>query len=107
MLVYFISFPGVLWGIMIPIQQNLIELLSIHKTTIKLFFYHSHAFILMLCVGTERIHNEKIKEMRDEDVHKERTNKEVPRGEEGEKEGEKKKGAYVAVLTRNTDEVPQ
>lgn len=39
---------------------------------------------------------------------KKRTNKDVPRGEEGEKEGGGgEKGAYVAVLTRNTDEDPQ
>lgn len=37
---------------------------------------------------------------------KKRTNKDVPRGEEGEKEGGGE-GAYVVVLTRNTDEDPQ
>lgn len=44
--------------------------------------------------------------MRDEKVHKEGQTKKY-QGEKKEKRKGGKKAAYVAVLTRNTDEVPQ
>lgn len=59
----------------------------------------------MECVGIGKTHNEQIKETRDEKVHKEGQTKKY-QGEKKEKR-KRKKGAYVAVLTRNTDEVPQ
>lgn len=52
------------------------------------------------------MHKEKIKEMRDKKVHKEGQTKKY-QGEKKERKKRKKKDAHVAVLTRNTDEVPQ
>lgn len=54
-------------------------------------------------IQKEKAHNEYAKESTDEKVDKQRSTK----GSGRRKEREGIKGAYVAVLTRNTDEVPQ